>query len=75
MDINDNDNGIFRLRDEYGNIGNDCNVWQFHKKNHNPEQNRQEPFRENINLVMSNTNIICSHTAGVLHRLPFNTNS
>ena len=45
MEIDDNDNGIFCLRDEDENIGNCCNVRQFHQNNHNPEQNCQEPFR------------------------------
>ena len=75
MEINDNDNGLVILCDEDDNIGNDCNVRQFHQKNHNPEQNCQEPYRANVNLVMSNISIFRSHTSGVLYRRPFNTNN
>ena len=75
MEINDNDNGIFLPRDEDDNIGNDSNVWQFHQNNHNAEENGQNPVCANVNLVMSNIDIVPSHTAGVVHRRPLNPNN
>ena len=75
MDIYDNDNGLVCPRDEDENIGNDRNFRHFHQNNHNPEKKRQEPFRANVNVVISNINIVHSHTSGVLHRRPFNPNS
>ena len=75
IEIDDNDNCLVLPLDEDDNIGHHRNVQQFHQNNHNVEQNVQEPFRANVNLVMSNIDIVRSHTADVLHRRPFNPNS